>query len=254
MKNKSILYGDMDTQTDSKDRTLSARAYRLLRDDIIRGNLRPGTKLKVDKLSEMYGIGIAPMREALSRLAGDSLARTEGQRGYWVKELSQQELDDVNRLRILVETEALERSIRNGDAAWRTEVERTAGALFDIEKGILANGATFDPVSFESWETANRDFHFALVSACNSPTFLEMREMLYARSERYRRVVHRFDPNVYEEHQRIAAAALGNQIASACRMLEAHIAERGNGVARVISSIDEVPGTLDKTAKSGSPR
>jgi len=85
----------------------------------------------------------------------------------------------------------------------------------------------FDPTSFDLWETANRDFRFAQVSACGSPTFLAMREMLYAWSERYKRVVHKFEPNVHEEFQRSFSAALNGQMASARRLLEAHIAEPG---------------------------
>lgn len=225
----------MNASPPKKDRTLSARAYRLLRDDIIHGRLEPDTKLKVDKLSETYGIGLAPMREALSRLAGDSLVRTEEQRGYWVKGLSHQELADVLRIRTMIEVEALERSILHGGPEWRDEVERTAKILFKVEQDILASGEMFNLENFDLWETANRDFHSALVSACGSPTFMEMREMLYARSERYRRVVHKFEPDVHDEHLRIYSAALNGQVASACRMLETHIVERGKGVANVIS-------------------
>lgn len=214
------------------ERTLAAKAYRLLREDIVRGALEPGSKLKLEEIGSRYGFGLAPLREALARLAGDSLVMTEGQRGYWVTPLSQQELEDVTRLRALVEIEAVERAIRQGDAGWLAAVDEAAAALFAIEEDILRHGAVFTPESFEAWEGANERFHAVLVSACASPTFLGVRDLLYARAERYRRVARRFEPDVHEEHIALHHAVRERNAVRACRLTEDHIVQRGKGVSR----------------------
>jgi DNA-binding GntR family transcriptional regulator len=100
------------------DRTLADQAYRRLRHDIVSGRLAAGSKLRLEGLVGDYEIGMSPLREALARLVGDLLVVSEGQRGFWVAPLSLDELDDVSRVRGLIETEALGLAIRHGDADW----------------------------------------------------------------------------------------------------------------------------------------
>ena len=48
--------------------TLGSSAYEAIRSDIMEGRFEPGAKLQFDALRQRYGIGISPIREALSRL------------------------------------------------------------------------------------------------------------------------------------------------------------------------------------------
>ena len=65
-------------------RTLAATAFERLRADILSCKLAPGSKLPFDRLKEDYGVGLSPLREALSRLATSGLVTMEGQRGFRV--------------------------------------------------------------------------------------------------------------------------------------------------------------------------
>ena len=49
-------------------RTLGEVAYRRLRSDLVMGRLQPGQPLRFDALKEQYGLGVSPLREALSHL------------------------------------------------------------------------------------------------------------------------------------------------------------------------------------------
>ena len=44
--------------------TLSEQAYANLRNDIVRGTFRPDSPLRLAELSERYGMGFSPLREA----------------------------------------------------------------------------------------------------------------------------------------------------------------------------------------------
>ena len=63
-------------------RTLGEVAYRRLRTDIVMVRLEPDQPLRFDALKAHYGLGVSPLREALSRLAEERLVTTVGQRGY----------------------------------------------------------------------------------------------------------------------------------------------------------------------------
>ena len=111
---------------------------------------------------------MSPLREALARLAGDQLVKTEDQRGFWVAPLSLDELDDISRVRTLVETEALRLSIENGDEAWERGVRGAFEALSEVERDLPAVQQPIPQETLVLWEERNHAFHTALIAACLS--------------------------------------------------------------------------------------
>jgi GntR family transcriptional regulator, carbon starvation induced regulator len=85
------------------NRSLTSRAFELLRTEIVRATLRPNERLRIQALSERYGVGATAIREALSRLVPEGLVVLEEQRGFCVAPMSRPELLDLSRTRIDVE-------------------------------------------------------------------------------------------------------------------------------------------------------
>ena len=81
-------------------KTLTDRAYQLLRNDIIHGVLAPGSKLRIEQLKQSYQVGATPLREALYRLTADGFVAVQGQRGFRVADMSLEELEDITNLRV----------------------------------------------------------------------------------------------------------------------------------------------------------
>ena len=69
-------------------RTQTDRVHRRLRADIIAGRLAPGTRLAMEQLKTAYGVGLSPLREALSRLSSQGLVEQLSQRGFRVAGVS----------------------------------------------------------------------------------------------------------------------------------------------------------------------
>src|SRR5262245_9611874 len=80
-------FNRMLTRTAEFD-SVSEKAYRQIRADIIFGKLTPGEKLRLDRLRELYGASVGTLRELLSRLASEGLVVAEGQRGFEVAPIS----------------------------------------------------------------------------------------------------------------------------------------------------------------------
>jgi len=200
-------------------RTLGEQAYHQLRQHIIEGRYPPGTKLRVEHLKDLYNVGAGTLREALTRLVSDALVVAEGQRGFRVTPMSLADLEDITRLRIHIEVDALRESVRRGDDAWEQRVRQSFDMLSTFEQ----------PVSIEnrpSWEVHNRRFHEELISAAASQwTYLVLR-ILSQHGERYRRVcIGLVDTqrDVHQEHLRIFEAAMQRADARAALALEDHI-------------------------------
>ncbi|MGB0122270.1 MAG: FCD domain-containing protein, partial [Silvibacterium sp.] len=84
-----------------------------------------------------------------------------------------------------------------------------------------------DPArSNEDWAEAHAAFHLALVDGCTSPWLLHLHSLLYAQSERYRRLSVPFAAkgrDVDKEHRAIVNAALARDAETAVRLLAAHL-------------------------------
>jgi len=203
-------------------KTLVETAYAALRREIIEGALSPGAKLRTDELRERYKMGASTLREALTRLLGESLVTAEGQRGFRVAPISLDDFRDLTEVRKLIETEALRQSIATGDEAWESRVVAAYYRLSKIEERL-----TEEPVRYwTQFEERNREFHLALIAACPSRWLHQIYGMLYQQSERYRRisVAKRTVPrDVHAEHKAIFEATMARESARACRLLEDHI-------------------------------
>lgn len=213
--------------------------FNALRDDIVNGELEPGSRLAVEHLRKRYGVGSSTIREALSLLIADALVEAEGQRGFTVKPMSTEDLRDLSKVRVLLETKALADSIANGDDDWEAGIvaafHRLSKAQDRVDDG--AEGA------MEEWETRNREFHDALNAGCQSSWIAYMLEMLYHHSERYRRRAladTSIPRDVHAEHTALMNATLARDAEEACRVVTEHI-ERTTGVIEKLSENDLIP-------------
>jgi len=225
----------------SSARTLARRAYHRLRRDIVHGQLAAGSKLKLEALVQHYEIGMSPLREALARLVGDQLVKTEDQRGFWVAPLSLDELDDISRVRNLIETEALRLSIERGDAAWEHRLRAAFEALSEVEKDVTELAPQLPQQTLDEWEERNHAFHTTLISACDSPWLIKLQELLYHQAERYRRVslsASRGKRFVHDEHQAIYEAAMERNALRACRLTHDHLMRTYDEVRKALAALD----------------
>jgi DNA-binding GntR family transcriptional regulator len=203
-------------------RTLTSAVFERLRADILSTRLLPGQKLNVSHLAKEFSVGLAAVREALSRLVADGLVQASDQRGFRVSPVSQSDLEDLTRTRIDIESLALRRSIEQGGEAWLSAVEREFSALSDVSF-VSVDG--LNPHN-ESWVVRHRIFHRTLVSACGSLWLLSFRDVLHEQSERYRRLSIRREidepRDVEAEHAAIVQAVLARDADAAVNALARH--------------------------------
>lgn len=214
--------------------TQSEVAYSRIRQDILSGQYDPGSKLLFEKLRKHYSIGLSPLREALSRLAADRLVTTMGQRGYWVAAISQAEFDDITDIRLMLEPEALIRSIDNATLDWESQVVAAFHRLSRVESAL-----DVDPERLSGeWEQENRAFHLALVDNCGSEWLLHFVAALSEQSERYRRqaVARQAVPKetLMREHKAILDAAIARNSGLASELLKVHIRNSADSLSKAI--------------------
>lgn len=82
----------------------------VLRDQIVRQHLEPGTHLVEDALAAEYDVSRGPVRDALRQLESQGLVESR-RRGFFVVGLSQGDIDDLYELRESIEVAAVTRAI-----------------------------------------------------------------------------------------------------------------------------------------------
>ena len=197
-------------------------AYVSLRADLLACRILPGSKLKIQDLCEHYSVSLGAIREALSRLSSEGLVVAEPQRGFRAAPISAADLEDLTMARIEIDSICLRHAISDGDVQWEARLVAAAHRL-----ARTPERAADDPArSNEEWAVAHAAFHLALVDGCGSPWLLHLHSLLYAQSERYRRLSVPFATNgrnVNKEHQAIVNAALARDSELALRLISAHL-------------------------------
>lgn len=204
-------------------RTQSSALVGRVRSDIVAGTLAPGARLKLPDLAERYRAGINPLREALARLTATGLVVLEDQKGFRVSPVSREDLIDLTRVRIDIESLALRRSVANGDVEWES---RIVAAHHRLTRMKLTSADRPRQLS-DAWEAMHQEFHLALIASCQSRWLLQFHRQLAEQSARYRRLAIDFTDtkrDIPGEHDDIVRAALARDADRACKLIEAHFA------------------------------
>jgi len=199
--------------------TKTTETCQVLRTAILLGDLPPGSRLRTNVLTKQYAISLGSLREALTQLSAEGLTRTEAHRGYTVSPISIEDLTDLTRVRIGIETLCLTWAIELGNLEWESHILAASHRLANTARMVDRSSHS------AQWAEAHGAYHAALVSTCGSSRLLQIRQQLYEQSERYRRfeITLPRSRDADDEHRRIADATIARNIALATRLMREHI-------------------------------
>jgi GntR family transcriptional regulator, carbon starvation induced regulator len=200
--------------------TLTERAESSLEAAIVKGQLPPGMKLRIAEIAKQFGVSATPMREALSRLVSRGLVVAVGQRGFRVAPTSAEDLADITVTRVALESAALRRSVRVGDARWEGEI---ISSLHQLKRIVGRNRILKDSPELN---LVHKGFHASLIAACGSPRIIELSSRLYDQAFRYRRIMLATAISADDfvaEHESLAQLVLSRSEKTAVAKLSSHL-------------------------------
>jgi len=204
----------MDDQTISRV-ALSSQAYEILRTRITTLELKPGTVINVGRLSEELNISPIPIREALKQLTERGLVEGKHSRSYRVVSLSDQRVQEIFDVRILLETHALKTAIR---AAPRELIERTYVLVKELAQTTMTGSALRRAV-----DEAEELLHGECIMGHSGNDFLRD---LYRKMNDFVAIVRHIDcqpDDTLNEHTEIMKAFLDRDLARTRRLLVQHL-------------------------------
>ncbi len=113
---------------------LGDQVYQALRAQLRSGRIAAGQPLQEVQLAQQLGVSRTPVREALTRLAGEGLLVTSG-RSFTVPALTIDDAEDIYEIRFLLETAALRRIAAScADDQVRAPIEEALAAATDAHE------------------------------------------------------------------------------------------------------------------------
>ncbi|GGB35071.1 HTH-type transcriptional repressor CsiR [Oceanisphaera marina] len=210
-------------QLDIPRENLARTAYQQLKQDIIQSHFGPTEKLLMSTLKARYGLGVSPLREALSQLVSERLVTAESQRGFRVSSMSIAELKDIYDARAQLEGLIVELALARGDDLWEASVVAAHHALSKV------NHLETVEDQLTHWDLRHQAFHQAVADGCQSPQLLVVRQTLMDQAARYRYLWLKqtvFSPQALKEKQQehlILFNALLARDSQASTMMREHL-------------------------------
>ncbi|GGW93800.1 GntR family transcriptional regulator [Streptomyces noursei] len=209
-----------------RDRALLGRASTaervadILRERITEGYFPPGARLSEESIGGALGVSRNTLRESFRLLTHERLLEHRLNRGVFVRMVTVEDLDDIFRVRMLVECAAV-RGLGPGpyDAA-------TTRSVAAIEEAVRAGEEAAADRAWAELSTANLRFHQAVVALAGSPRTDELMRGVLAE---LRLVFHvmddprRFHSPYLVRNRQIAETLLAGDAAEAERLLRAYL-------------------------------
>jgi DNA-binding GntR family transcriptional regulator len=155
--------------------SLAGEAFARLKRGITRCEIPPGARLTEAGLMRRLGLGKTPIREALVRLVHEGLVRAIPRHGYEVAPITLADVEDLFRLRRVLEPAATELAAGRIDPA----TERRLTALSRVESCVPG-----DLRSVAAYRRATHEFHVLVARAAGSRRLAEAVERLEDESDR----------------------------------------------------------------------
>lgn len=184
-----------------------------LKTAILNGHFAPGDPLVESELAGRLGVSKTPVREALKTLEGTGLVVIRPYTGATVRVFSDADAVAIYDIRLLLEPEAVRRTVASGAA-----LDEAASALTRADSAESASERSL----------ANREFHRALYRHCGNSLLVQnldgLRDQIalissgsWARDASWRREA--------EEHARILDVSRAGDAVQAEQLVRAHIGD-----------------------------
>lgn len=199
---------------------------RRIADEIVLGNLAPGSRLDEVSLAARFKVSRTPVREALKQLAIMGLVDTRPNRGSVVAALSIEQLDQM--FEAIGELEA---ACARHAALRMTEADRARMLELHAE-----GRAAMQVGDIDRYDTANLELHATIIRGCYNPVLIDMATSLRHRVSSFRRTQFRNVERMgesFEEHSVIVEAILAHDVITTYREMRSHLLSARSATNRV---------------------
>ena len=212
-------------------RTLHDELVMLMRNMIIEGELRPGSRIAESRLCDHFGVSRTPLREALKVLSAEGLVRLLPNKGATVVRVTRKEMEEI--LPVLGTLEALAGEL----ACANIHVDEMV-PIRNIHTQMVERYRSGDK---KSYNELNRAFHDAIFEAANNKTLSETYNMLQTRLRSLFFVTPKAPPQwaeAVEDHEEMMTALEGHDGVRFAAIARRHIRHRADVMRIALDTLE----------------
>jgi DNA-binding GntR family transcriptional regulator len=228
-----VTYGDSTRGATTK----ADGAYLEMRDQILQGELKPGSRVDYVRLSASLGVSITPLREALRRLEADHLVIRSAHRDVVVAALTRDEAVELVTVRQDLDLLAARLAAEQMSRGELARARRLVGGQ-DEEEALRYLQDAGVSVSVGGMPNVSRAFHRMVYCGSHNQVLIQYRDAISTRSERY--VIKARQLNTVPAdarrslHEKLLAALEARDAAAAEDLMRAHYRELDLDFAAVL--------------------
>ena len=145
--------------------SLKDRVYQNIKFKIVRGTLKPGTRLPEEELSKAMNISRAPIREAFNRLEKEGFVTIIPRKGAAVSNITTQTIEDIFEIRESLESLAVKKYID------KISIEKLEILGENFKKFINKPADTENRINYLALD---KEFHDLLSQNCGNKKLIEL--------------------------------------------------------------------------------
>lgn len=197
--------------------SLGQQVADILRQRIVRGDLRAGDRLTEEGLAEEFAVSRGPVRDAVTQLLHEKLIRVQKPRGIYIVGLSHEDVDQLYSLRGALEQLALEQAMRvHDDTRWRP-----------LRDAVTRMSEAADQGDHPAFLAADLDFHSRIYELADHPRLEGVWRQYLPTFEALLEVTINHDEDLHDsagDHDRLYSVMRAGDVDVASRVLAEHLA------------------------------
>ncbi len=195
---------------------LNHKVYRTLKKAILRGEIKPNTKLSLQEISKSMQVSVTPIREAVNKLESEGLVNLVPNKGVIINEISIDDFQEMLQIRA-----ALEGLI--SELAAKKITDKEIIAMMEIISNMEISVEKDDRLEYNELDIK---FHDLLLNIVANNKLKEMYNRLILQDHKFRlrtlKLAYRM-PKSLQEHRNIALKIKEKDPVAASRASQEHI-------------------------------
>jgi len=195
---------------------LSQKTYHILKHAIVRGDLAPNSKLVLTEIAKSLGISNTPIREAINKLASESLVKIIPNKGIIVKEIKIDDFQEILQIRAFLDGLIAKLA---SEKITDEEIDEMMGVIYEMEYTVKKD----DRLTYNDLDIK---FHDLLLNISGNNKLKEIYNNLINQSNRFRlrtlKIPDRMGKSL-KEHREIAFKIKERNPDEANRVSQKHI-------------------------------
>jgi DNA-binding GntR family transcriptional regulator len=219
----------------------SQQAYEYIRNQLLTGQLAPGTQLVNRTLASEIGVSVIPVREALGRLASEGLITHVSGAGAYVRRPDRQELVELFGLREALETYAAAEAARCVTDPELAELWAICARWEQASARLAAGKRAATPAEHSRWVDDDQRFHAVLIAAARNRwlskavTDLRLTARVFAAVRRESALTADAARETFESHAALVAALAARDADGARRWMSVQLRR---GLRSLLDALD----------------